>query len=582
MSERGRQKRWVITPSATADDLSRLGVPSSLLAQLLWNRGIRTATEAQAFIDPRWEEHLHDPTQFRHMDGAIAAVFHALEARERITVHGDYDADGVTGSTVLISTVREIEALMHPGEDTRVDSYIPHREQEGYGLHRNTIDKLLARETRLVITVDCGIACVEEIALAHEKGLKTIVVDHHEFGETLPMGHLIHPGIPGETYPFSSLAAVGVSYKFATVLLARARERGLAIPEGAEKWLLDLVAIATVTDMVPLVGENRLLEIYGLRVLNKTRRIGLQALLRSAGVLGKPIDTETIGFTIGPRLNAAGRMDHASIALNLLLAQTQEEADVYARDVERCNRDRQEATKRMMVEAEAQFATQADAPMIVLWDESWSPSLVGLVAGRFLEKYWKPVIAIGSHNGTWIGSGRCMESFHITEAVRQAGEGILTRAGGHKQACGFALTDRDKITTFAERLRMHTTEHLTDEMRVPTLKIDAEIPLRHVTVDEAQRIDALQPFGEGNRRPVFCARRCVVASLDLMGATQKHLRLQLVDEDGRRVKMVGFNQSDRAEQVHAGSVIDIAFTFALNEWQGRTSSEGRIVDIAVH
>lgn len=580
--QQGLQKRWVLTPSASADDLSHLGVASPLLAQLLWNRGIRTASEAQTFMEPRWEDHLHDPTQFRHMDGAIEAVFHALETRERITVHGDYDADGVTGSTVLISTLRDIEALMHPGQGTRVDSYIPHREKEGYGLHRDTIDKLLARETRLVITVDCGIACVEEIALAHERGLQTIVVDHHEFGETLPVGHLIHPGIPGETYPFSSLAAVGVSYKFATVLFARARERGLAIPEGAEKWLLDLVAIATVTDMVPLVGENRLLEIYGLRVLNKTRRIGLQALLRSAGVLGKPIDTETIGFTIGPRLNAAGRMDHASIALNLLLAQTQEEADEYARDIERCNRERQEATKRMMVEAEEQLAAQADAPMIVVWNESWSPSLVGLVAGRFLEKYWKPVVAIGSHGGTWIGSGRCMESFHVTNAVRHAGEGILTRAGGHKQACGFALTNRDQLPIFAERLHAYTAEHATDDMCLPTLKIEAEIPLRMVTVQEARQIDALQPFGEGNRGPIFCARRCVVASIDLMGATQKHVRLQLVDEDGRRVKMVGFNQSHHMERVRAGSTIDIAFTFALNEWQGRTSAEGRIVDIAVH
>lgn len=366
------------------------------------------------------------------------------------------------------------------------------------------------------------------------------------------------------------------------MLLADARRRGLPVPEGAEKWLLDLVAIATVTDMVPLVGENRLLEVYGLRVLNKTRRLGLQTLLRSAGVLGKPIDTETVGFSIGPRLNAAGRMDHASIALNLLLAQTQEEADVYAREIERCNRERQEATKRMMVEAEAQLANQADAPMIVLWNQAWSPSLVGLVAGRFLEAHWKPVVAIGSHEGTWIGSGRCMQGFHITEAVRQAGEGILTRAGGHKQACGFALVDQEKLSTFAERLHAHTTEHLTDEMRFPTLAIDADIPLRRLTVEEAQLVDALQPFGEGNRRPVFCARRCVVASLDLMGATQKHLRLQLLDEDGRRVKMVGFNQSERAEQIRPGSVIDIAFTMALNEWQGRVSAEGRIVDVAVH
>lgn len=572
-------RRWICLPVAPSHARETLGVSSDLLALVLWNRGIKTREDAQAFLEPSWNDHTHPSEAFSQMAVAVETVMRALHTRERITVHGDYDADGVTGSALLMTTLREIERKLFPNESTRIDSYIPHREKEGYGLHANTVPKLIARDTKLVITVDCGIACVEEIALAHEHGLQTVVVDHHEFGETLPAGHLVHPGLPQESYPFKSLAAVGVAYKFACAILKRAREEGVEIVEGWEKWLLDLVAIATVTDMVPLVGENRVLETYGLRVLNKTRSIGLQALLRIAGASGKPIDTETIGFSIGPRLNAAGRMDHASIALNLLLATSVEEADTYAKEIERCNRERQEATKRMMHEAEEKMENANEMPMIVISDERWSPSLVGLVAGRFLEKYWKPVVAIGAHDGTWIGSGRSMEAFHVTEAVKKAGEGILTRAGGHKQACGFALTDATRIPLFEERLQEHARTWLTEETLMPTLTIDADIPLSFVTLEEASRVEQLQPFGEGNRRPVFCARRCIVGSVDRMGATQQHLRLQLVDENGRRVKFVGFNQAELGKDLAPGQRIDIAFTIAINEWQGMRTAEGRIVDI---
>jgi single-stranded-DNA-specific exonuclease len=292
----------------------------------LANRGITDALEAEAFLNPDFETGIHDPFKFARMKDAVARVFAAIESKERITVHGDYDADGVTGSTVVISVLRELERKMDPTrEASLIDYYIPHRDKEGYGLRMATVDILKERGTSLIITVDCGIACVDEVALAKTYGIETIVLDHHEFGEKLPDGFLIHPRLPGESYPFEFLAAVGVSWKFSCAVIAEARSRGLDFPPGWEKWLLDLVSIATVTDMVPLVGENRVLLTYGLKVLNKTRRRGLLRLVEAARGKGE-LTSESIGFGIGPRINAAGRMEHAEIALKLMLAEEEEDA----------------------------------------------------------------------------------------------------------------------------------------------------------------------------------------------------------------------------------------------------------------
>lgn len=569
------------------------------MAQLLWARNVREPDDIATFLDPSWETGIHEPSQFRQMAGAVDRVFQALERHERITVHGDYDADGITGSALLITALREIERRLQPprsplsggwsaypppdkeglGEVSLIDFYIPHRDKEGYGLHRETVPKLQARGTTVMITVDCGIACVEEIALARLTGIDTIVVDHHQFGETLPVGHLIHPGLPEETYPFKYLAAVGVAYKFACALIEEARRRTLDIPAGWEKWLLDLVAIATVTDMVPLIGENRVLETYGLRVLNKTRRIGLRALIESAGLTFGDLDTESVGFAIGPRLNAAGRMDHAELALRLLLAENDEEARLLAQELERCNRERQDAVRQMMSEAEGQLTGDSlQLTAIILWNRKWSPSLVGLVAGRFVDRFARPVVVVGQHAGKWIGSGRSINGYNITEAMRETGEGILTRVGGHPQACGFALEDEGQLTLLQERLINHASARLSPEQMIPTLEIDAEIPLASINEDLMQAIDQLEPFGEGNRRPVFLSSRCSVTSADTMGATKQHLRLTLVAEDGRRIKAVAFKNGSRREEITIGSPIDIVYHVTRNDWNGRSSIECHLVD----
>ncbi|MSR85731.1 single-stranded-DNA-specific exonuclease RecJ [Candidatus Uhrbacteria bacterium] len=573
-------KRWEVAQKYPSEFVLATGLEDQfILAQLLWNRGIRTQEEIEIFLHPSWEKHLHDAKQFCHMPGAIERVFKALNEHEPITVHGDYDADGVTGSTLIITVLREIQKKI--GGESIVDFYIPHREKEGYGLHRETVSILRDRGTRLIITVDCGIACVDEIALAKQQGMDTIVVDHHQFGEILPDGFLIHPGLPEETYPHKTLAAVGVSFKLACALIEEARVRGLDFPVGYEKWLLDLVAIATVTDMVPLIGENRLLQSYGLQVLNKTRRIGLRALIEAAGLSFGSLDTESVGFAIGPRLNAAGRMDHASLALRLLLSESEEEARVLAQELERCNCERQDATKKMMREAEIILKTQypiLNTSAIALWDTRWSPSLVGLVAGKFADRYARPTIVIGFYEGKWIGSGRSIPGFDITAAMRSVGDGLLTRVGGHPQACGFALDDEKKLASLADRLQAHVSSKLKQEDCVPVMMIDAEISLDQIDESFAQTINHLEPFGEGNRRPMFVSRNCLVVAVDLIGSQKNHLRLGLLAPNGRRIKALGFKIGDRVSEVAIGKTIDLVYHVAINEWQGTRTIECRLID----
>ncbi len=570
-------KRWRVAETCPPDFAAAASVPPAM-GQILWNRGLRTPEETAPFFDPLWEKGIHDPWKFRQMRAAIDRVRLALEQHQHITVHGDYDADGITSSALLLITLKEIKKNIG-GDLSTIDFYIPHRDKEGYGLHPETITLLKERGTQLIITVDCGIASVEEIKMARALGMDVIVIDHHQFGDVLPDAHLIHPGLPEETYPFHSLAAVGVAFKFACAALDDAREHGCDIKPGWEKWLLDLVAIATVTDMVPLLGENRVLENFGLRVLNKTRRPGLRALIELAGLTLGTMDTESVGFSIGPRLNAAGRMDHASVGVELLLAESEEDAKRLADALEKCNRDRQDTTRRMMKEAEEKLAQAGPMQrVVVLWDERWPPSLVGLLAGKFLDRFGRPAIVIGRHEEKWIGSGRSNAPFDVTNAMRVAGESLLSRVGGHIQACGFALERAENLPLLAERLYKHADEHLREEDLVPLLDVDAEVALEDMQWPLVEQIKTMEPFGEGNRRPMFLARRCFVASADLIGSTKSHLRMAFISKDGRRLKAMAFKMGDRIAEVPIGQEVDIVYHMHIHEWQGRRDLECRIVD----
>jgi single-stranded-DNA-specific exonuclease len=573
------QKRWRILEPATMLPPDAFPERHPVLTRLLANRGITDAFQAEAFLNPDFETGIHDPFRFARMTDAVARLFAALEKGERITVHGDYDADGVTGSTVVITVLRELERRVDPvRSSSHIDWYIPHRDKEGYGLRKETVQILKDRGTSLLITVDCGIACVDEIALAKEQGIETIVLDHHQFGETLPDGYLIHPRLPGESYPFEHLAAVGVSWKFSCALIEEARRRGMEIPAGWEKWLLDLVSIATVTDMVPLVGENRVLLTYGLKVLNKTRRRGLRTLVDAARMKGD-LTAETIGFSIGPRINAAGRMDHAELALKLMLAENDEDASRLAFDLEQCNRNRQKAVEKMMEHAETLVPSQSDDAAIVLWNADWSPALVGLVAGRYLERTGKPVIAIGKHGAQWIGSGRSPSAFDITEAMKRIGDGILTRAGGHAQACGFSFVNDEDAARLAERLKADAASHLNAEDLVPELSIDASVDLDEIDWRLVEAVERLEPYGMGNPRPTFVSRELEVMESGLVGSSGSHLRFTARGKSGRSQKFIAFKLGPRLSELQTGKRVDVVYDVGVNEWNGRREIQCKVIDL---
>lgn len=524
-----------------------------VIATILWNRGVRTPEEADRFLRPVWERDTHDPFLFSNMQKAVQRIFDAIDRHERIVIHGDYDADGVTGSSVLFETLKALGTI--------AEVYIPHREHEGYGLRMATVDALKAAETKLIITVDCGIASVAETDHAHALGIDTIVVDHHAMPPELSKTSIIiHPHVPGETYPFKPLAAVGVAYKLASALIIEAGKRGKDIPMGFSKWLLDFVAIATVTDVVPLIGENRVLEKYGLMVMQKTRRPGFRALYRVAGVDPLSIDTQTIGFAIGPRINAAGRMKHAKLAFEALTATDPVEADLLAAELQAANTERQKETEKMVQIALEKAKSQASEKVICLAHEGWPHGLVGLVASRIVNTYQLPAYVVGITERGLVGSGRSIPGFHITDALRPFSE-HLSRFGGHPQACGFTVKALDSLDALFDGLRSHARSLLQAHSTEKQYTVDAELAPQECTIELAEQLQALEPHGEGNPRPVLIVKDVPVQTFTLMGKDQNHLKINR--------NIVAFKMGERAKELALNVRIDVIGELSVNEWNGR-------------
>ncbi|MDD5438433.1 MAG: single-stranded-DNA-specific exonuclease RecJ [Patescibacteria group bacterium] len=558
-------------------------------AGMLAHRGLFSSEEIGAFLSPSWEKGVHDPFLFKSMPQAVDRIFKAIESKQRVVIHGDYDADGVTGSAVLAETLKML--ISRPEESIKtnpsdkffsvlknLDIYIPHREKEGYGLNAESVELIAARGANLLITVDCGIANVEEIKRARELGMDVVVVDHHQFGEQLPDAILIHPKLPGEIYPFKDLAAVGVAWKLACALMEEGRNRGYDVPLGAEKWLLDLVAIATITDIVPLVGENRVLEKFGLVVLNKLRRPGIRALVEAACWKRGELDSESIGFVLGPRINAAGRMEHAYLAVDLLLEENSEEAARKAAALETINRSRQKATETLMKEAQGNIQEIETQALIFAWSENWSPSLVGLAAGRFTDAWGKPAVFVGKYQGVWIGSGRSIPNYDITAAVRDAGQGLLTRYGGHTQACGFSLAEDEHVRQFAEALRSHAATKLVLGDLKPFLNFECELKLDDIEWLLLDTLKLFEPFGDKNPKPLFATYGLRVLNASLVGASQNHIRAILKSPSGRTQKFMGFYRADLAGIMEPGAQVDVVYEIGSSEWNGNREIQCKIVD----
>lgn len=547
-----------------------------VVVQLLWNRGIRTQEAADEFLMPDYGQDLHDPFLFTQMEVACRRVWSALERGEKTVVYSDYDADGVTGAVVLVTTLRSLAKRLG-ADPALITSYIPHREKEGYGLRDEAVAVLGRGGMKLLITVDCGIGSAKEIALAADLGADTIVVDHHQVPAEVPKAVILHPLSPGETYPFKYLAAVGVAFKFACGLIAFAARRGVSLEPGFDKWLLDLVAIATVTDFMPLVGENRTMERYGLVVLNKTRRPGLRQLAEVAGLRLGALDTHAIGYQIGPRINAASRMSHADLAFEALMSEDDGQAAELASRLNRFNGERQRLTDTITLAARGIIQEQAGRRIHILAGDGWPGGVVGLIAGKLAGETGVPVFVFGREGEKMTGSGRSIPGFDVMVGLDLA-KAHLARYGGHAQACGLTIVGEENFQGFCRIMEDYAGSSLAGRDLRPVLDIDAVLRMDQIDWELLDWIQRFEPFGEGNHRPRFVLRDLQVTAVESVGKEGKHLRLGVRGERPKEWKLIGFNQAAAAAELRYGRRIDAVVEIGVNEWNGSRSIQLKMID----
>lgn len=577
------QKIWKILDPAPQSFLTEHPELPPTVANLLYHRHITTSEKIDEFLNPDYTQDIFDPYLFRDMNKAVERIFKAIENKEKIIVHGDYDADGVSASVILVSTLKMLSA-------TDVDVFLPHREIDGYGLNKFTIQTLAQQKINLIITCDCGVSNYEEVELANHNNIDVIITDHHGIPEKLPPAFaIIHPLLQGETYPDKSLCGGGVAFKLAQALL---KKRQPEIQGGWEKWLLDLVAIASVADMVPLLGETRTLTKYGLVVLNKTKRIGLQKLLLEArliqedGTKKRELDTYNIGFHIAPRLNAAGRMNHANTAYNLLITEDPIEATDLAYQLNQSNTERQKSTEELVKKAAEQVETgQKDAPVLFVIGEGWPTGIIGLIAGKIKDKYYKPTLVMSARENEIVGSGRSVEGFSLIGNLQEMPE-VFYKFGGHPMACGFTLRDKDALDEFKIKLtEKFLAKTVGMDMR-PTLAIDAKVNLDDVGWELYDLLSKFEPFGQGNERPKYLAENLEIYSLEPVGQEGKHLRIIIKTPSNKIRKTIGWslcsgngNGMNWCKKLKPGDKIDVVFEIGINEWNGNRELQLTIIDL---
>ena len=537
------------------------------LRQLLFNRGLRTARDVEAFLHPE-RVGLHDPFLMAGMGEAVEIVRKALGGGRLIAVYGDFDVDGLT-ATALVSEVLSSAPL-----NGRVVSYLPHRQKDGYGLHGEAIRTLAAQGAGLLITVDCGIGAHDEVRLAAELGMDVIVTDHHRVPGRVPDGAtVLNPRQEVCRYPSRELSGVGVAYKLGEALLSTCV--GMEEARRLLEQVLDLVALGTVADLAPLVGENRLLVKLGLQRMNQGARTGLRAMATAGGFQGRPVDAEGVGWRVAPRLNAAGRMGDARLSLKLLTTKSEAEAAGLASELETANRDRQDATMAALESARGEMANLRSLPPAIVLAGDYPAGIVGLVAGRLAEEFGRPAFVIELGDGESRGSGRGVAGFDVVAALSEAEE-LLLRYGGHPQAGGFALPST-KIPTLKARLERAAERQLGAEPAPAELLLEADLRARDLGPDLFNMVEMLEPVGVGNEPPVFQATGMQVRDVRTVGSG--HLRLRLADESGT-VGAIGFGMAtEEYAFVRVGSCVDTAFRVGRSEWGGTVRYEMRLREL---
>ena len=562
-----------ITPEA---DTALIAFPP-ILRQVLFNRGFATDAEARSFLraEPNFNT---DPFQMTGMREAVDRIQFAIQHNEPIAIYGDYDVDGVTATALMVEILKTL------GADVR--GYIPNRFEEGYGLNNHALDELKADGVRLVITVDCGIRSPSEALHAQTLGLDLIISDHHHpDGENLPPAFaVINPKQHGDVYPDKDLAGVGIAYKIAEALLSN--EGQGTSNEGRDISnkdvvtlisLLDLVALGTVADLAPLVGENRVLVKKGLRQMQQTRRQGLFSLAAVSEIAIQKVNAGHIGFMLGPRLNAAGRLKEALASFELLTTNEVFRAGELAQQLDMQNRERQRITREMQVRAEEiALSDDPDAYLLFAADENFNSGVVGLAASRLTEKYYRPSIVASKGEEETRGSCRSIPEFHITDALDQCAD-LLVRHGGHAAAAGFTVRN-DNLPELVARLKSIAKEKLSGSELKPTVTADAEVSLTDVRPELYEKaLKYLEPTGYGNREASFAARNVKIKSSRVVGADGKHLKLSLEDEKGYAHDAIGFRLGDWHKSMPAR--VDILFTYEPNEFNGRVNYQLNLKDL---
>ncbi len=563
-----RENRWQVAPLVPDQVRQEFNHIHPILLQTLYNRGISDAAHIQAFLEGRYLENT-DPFLLPDMDKAVARIRQALDDDQMIVVYGDFDADGVTATVLLTQALRGLSFHRR-----QVRPYIPDRFEEGYGLNQEAIAAIKEMGASLIVTVDCGIRSLREAAYARELGLDMIITDHHSLGSKVPDAvAVINPKHPDSRYPEKMLAGVGIAYKLAQALYSEMQSKSQIALED----FLDLVAVGTVADLAPLLGENRKLVMDGLAVLNRLQRPGLAALASTSGLKRGSINAEGIGFGLGPRINAAGRLAHAYTAAKLLAANNDHMARPLAQELNELNSRRQQLTAELGAKAE----TMVDPEDLILIasDADFEPGVVGLVASRLAEKNYRPVIILEIGPDLSRGSCRSIPEFHITDALDEAAD-LLVRHGGHAQAAGLTLKN-ENLPQFVERMRAIAEAKLAGQELVPTIAVDAELSLDEIDWALQETLAQLEPTGYANPTPIFMSRKVEVMSHRAVGRDGSHLQMRLSSRNGgtahQLLSAIAFRQGAWANELP--QLIDVLYTINVNEWNGRRSLQLVVQDI---
>ncbi|MDE6843905.1 MAG: single-stranded-DNA-specific exonuclease RecJ [Muribaculaceae bacterium] len=534
------------------------------IAELLIRRKVTSPREVEQFFAPAIAD-LLDPFLMPDMHKAVERLNRAMGAKERIMIYGDYDVDGTTAVALVYKYLQNYYS--------NIEYYIPTRYEEGYGISRKSIDYAAENDIKLVIVLDCGIKAIEEIAYAKERGIDFIICDHHVPDQTLPPAvAILNPKMPGSTYPCQHLSGCGVGFKF---MQAFALSNGLTNHNELES-LLDLVAVSIAADIVPIVGENRVMAYHGLKRLNSNPNLGLRSIIRLCKLTNKDITISDVIFKIGPRINASGRMQSGVEAVDLLVCRDLHDAYEKGKDIDQYNKDRKELDKRITEEAnsliEKNVSIVHSQRSIVVYNKNWHKGIIGIVASRLTELYYKPAVVLTFSNGLATGSSRSVQGFDIYSAVNSARD-LLENFGGHTYAVGLSLKE-ENIPEFSRRFEEYVAEHIQPNQLSPQLEIDAVINFADLSPEFISYLRKFDPFGPGNQKPVFCTRNVFdFGTSKLVGKHLEHIKLELEDNSTSRViNAIAFNMAPYFEHIHAHKPIDICYTIEQSKHPGRADS----------